>query len=179
VPIAAGQDGWEYDGRRSPFSADLNAALTYAAPDYFVGISDGCCDLAARDWFLERVRVPLEQVTFANIFVNGNYKRFRQLDLSGTALVASCGGDFSVPEDLINSDFDLDRLVEELLSVDRPILVAAGPASCVLIHKYWMSAKKKHAIVDIGSALDERIKGRKTRRYQEPGSPTADRICQW
>jgi hypothetical protein len=152
--------------------------LTFADPDYYVGISDGCCDREAHDWFLERLRVPLRQVTFANIFVNGNYRRFRALDLSRTALVSSAGGEFTVPEHLINTDFDLDALVEQLLRVDRPILVAAGPASCVLIHKYWLRAgKNRQTIVDVGSALDEVIKGRRTRMYQVPGSPTADRIC--
>ena len=34
-------------------------------------------------------------------------------------------------------------------------------------------------IVDIGSALDEVIKGRRTRGYHHPGSPTANRICRW
>jgi 2-polyprenyl-3-methyl-5-hydroxy-6-metoxy-1,4-benzoquinol methylase len=180
LPIA-GCDGWSYDGGDSTFASELNAALTYAEPDYYIGISDGCCDREARDWFLERIRVPLEQVTFANIFVNGNYQRFRRLDRSGTVLVAGHGGDFKIPEHVINTDFDLDRLVERLLSVDRPILVAAGPASCVLIHKYWLRAdpRRRQTIVDIGSALDEVVKGRRTRRYHFPGSPTAERICQW
>src|SRR5262249_23215750 len=129
-------DGWSYDGAASRFAAELNASLTDTDPDYYLGISDGCCDRETRDWFLERIRAPLAHVTFANIFVNGNYRRFRRLDLSGTALVASAGGDFTVPEHLINTDFDLDGLVDRLLTVDRPILVAAGPASCVLIHQY-------------------------------------------
>jgi SAM-dependent methyltransferase len=174
-------DGWSYDGAASRFAADLNASLTFVDPDYYIGISDGCCDREARDWFLERIRVPLEQVTFANIFVNGNYRRFRKLDLSGTALVSSSGGDFTVPEHLINSDFDLDGLVDRLLAVDRTILVAAGPASCVLIHKYWLRADpgRRQTIVDIGSVLDEVIKGCKTRCYHYPGSPTANRICRW
>ena len=34
-------------------------------------------------------------------------------------------------------------------------------------------------IVYGGSTLDEVTKGRRTRMYQVPGSPTADRICIW
>jgi 2-polyprenyl-3-methyl-5-hydroxy-6-metoxy-1,4-benzoquinol methylase len=173
-------DGWQYDGRASQFAADLNAALTYSAPDYYLGISDGCCDRESRDWFLERRKVPLDQVTFANIFVNGNYRRFRALDLAHAALVSCAGGDFTVPEHVINTDFDLDALVEQLLAVDRPILVAAGPAACVLIHKYWQRAgARRQIIVDIGSALDEVVRGRRTRGYHHPESPTATRICRW
>src|SRR5262249_13289378 len=37
-------DGWSYDGRASRFAADLDASLTFSDPDYYVGISDGCCD---------------------------------------------------------------------------------------------------------------------------------------
>lgn len=173
-------DGWHYDGRASRFASELNASLTFNAPDYYIGISDGCCDREARDWFLARLQVPLDQVTFANIFVNGNYQRFRRLDLSRTVLVASVGGDFTVPEHLINSDFDLDALVDRLLAVDRPILFAAGPASCVLIHKYWTRAgANRQTVVDIGSALDEVLKGRKTRGYHYPGSLTANKVCRW
>ena len=177
-PVTA-QDGWSYAGENSQFSADLNAALRFSAPDYYIGISDGCCDQASRDWYLERVQVPLHQLTFANIFVNWNYRRFRALDLSGMAIVAHGAGDFLVPNDLVRGEFDLDGLVEQLLDVDRPMLVAAGPASCIIVHKYWMRATRPQTIVNVGSAIDERTKGAKTRQYQHPGSRTAELICQW
>jgi hypothetical protein len=123
--------------------------------------------------------VPLEQLTFSNIFVNWNYRRFRRLDLSRCAVVSSAGGDFAVPEDLFTTPFDVDALVEQLLAVDRPILVSAGPASAIIIHRYWTRAKRKQVIVDVGSAIDERTKGRKTRSYQHPGTRTAELICRW
>jgi 2-polyprenyl-3-methyl-5-hydroxy-6-metoxy-1,4-benzoquinol methylase len=178
-PVAT-RDGWAYDGGPSPLAAELEAALRCDAPGYYLGISDRCCDREAHDWYRSRVRVTTERLTFANVFVNANYRRFRQLDLSRTVLVSSCGGDFAVPEDLINGDFDLDGLVDDLLGVDRPILVAAGPAACVIVHKYWLRAgEARRAIVDVGSALDEVTKGQRTRFYQVPGSATADRVCRW
>ena len=174
-----GQDGWSFDSRHGVFAAQLNAALRYDAPGYYLGISDGCCDLAAKEWYLQQIRVPLERVTFSNIFVNGNYRRFQQIDTNDMVIVASEGGDYWVPEDVMNSNFDLDRLVERLLAVDRPILVSAGPASCIMIHRYWQRAAKKQVIVDVGSAIDERTKGRKTRQYQVPGTRTAELSCIW
>jgi 2-polyprenyl-3-methyl-5-hydroxy-6-metoxy-1,4-benzoquinol methylase/GT2 family glycosyltransferase len=174
-----GQDGWSFDGRQHEFARQLNAALRYDAADYYIGISDACCDRAAKEWYLQQIRVPLERVTFSNIFVNANYRRFQQLDTRDMAIVASEGGDYWVPEDVLNRDFDLDRLVERLLAVDRPILVSAGPASCIIIHKYWQRAVKKQVIVDVGSAIDERAKGRKTRQYQVPGTLTAGLSCTW
>ena len=113
--------------------------------------------------------------------MNWNYRRFRQLDLKPFVTVSNGGGDFRVPDDLVHGQFDIDSLVERLLTVDRPILVAAGPASCIIVHKYWMRAEpaRRQAIVDVGSAIDERIKGRKTRQYQIPGTRTAELICTW
>jgi hypothetical protein len=77
------RDGWKYDGEPTQFAADLNASLRFNEPGYYIGISDACCDRAAHEWFLKQITAPLHQVTFANIFVNWNYRRFRRLDLSG------------------------------------------------------------------------------------------------
>jgi hypothetical protein len=177
-PVQA-QDGWSYDGQATAFAGELNASLRCDAPGYYLGISDACCDPAAKQWYLQHVNVPLERLTFANIFVNANYRRFQQVDTSDMVIVASEGGDYWVPEDVMKSNFDLDRLIERLLPVDRPILVSAGPASCIIVHKYWQRAVKKQVIVDVGSAIDERTKGRKTRQYQVPGTRTAELRCMW
>jgi 2-polyprenyl-3-methyl-5-hydroxy-6-metoxy-1,4-benzoquinol methylase len=175
------RDGWKHDGSATQFAEDLNASLRFNNPDYYIGISDGCCDRRSRDWFLSKITAPMEQVTFANIFVNWNYRRFRQLELSGTFVVSSAGGDLTVPDDLVTGEYDIDAIVDQLLHVDRPILLAAGPASCIIAHKYWLRAEphRRQAIVDVGSAIDEWTKGRKTRQYQFPGSGTAERICAW
>jgi 2-polyprenyl-3-methyl-5-hydroxy-6-metoxy-1,4-benzoquinol methylase len=177
-PIAA-QDGWSFDGGQQDLSQALLDSLRYDAPDYYVGISDSCCDPEARRWYLEQIRVPGDQVTFANIFVNWNYRRFRQLDLAGAVTVGCAGTDFLVPEDVFHTPCDIDGLVQQLLGVDRPILVAAGPLSCILIHRYWQRATRKQVIVDVGSAIDERLKGTTTRNYQRRGTRTAELVCHW
>jgi hypothetical protein len=86
-----------------------------------------------------------------------------------------------VPDDLVTGRTDIDAIVERLLGVERPILLAAGPASCVIAHKYWMRAdpRRRQTIVDVGSAIDELTKGRTTRQYQLPGTRTAELICKW
>ena len=177
-PIEAG-DGRNSPGGSTPFLRDLIASLECDLEGYFIGIPDTCCDADAHAWYLGMARAPLERLTFANIFVNANYQRFRKLDLSGMAIVAPFNADFVVPENLVERHAEIDPLVDRLLEVDRPILVAAGPAANVIIHKYWQRAKTKQTIVDVGSAIDERLKGAKTRRYHLPGSPTADRVCLW
>jgi len=101
--------------------------------------------------------------------------------LSEAVFVASEGGDYWVPDDVLNSSFDIDALVARLLNVDRTILVSAGPAAAIIIHRYWQRAapEKRQVIVDVGSAIDELTKGHKTRQYQMPGTRTAELICTW
>jgi 2-polyprenyl-3-methyl-5-hydroxy-6-metoxy-1,4-benzoquinol methylase len=89
-----GQDGWSFDGRQAAFAEQLNAALRYDAPGYFIGISDGCCDRPAKEWYLQQIKLPVERVTFSNIFVNANYRRFKELDTGDMAIIASEGGDY-------------------------------------------------------------------------------------
>lgn len=172
-------DGWSYNGGSTSFSRDLMASLECDMEDYYIGISDRCCDAESHEWFLTRVRVPLERLTFANIFVNANYERFRSLDFSGIAIVAPRNADILIPENLVERSEDIDGIVARLLDIDRPILVAAGPAANVIVHKYWLRARNRQTIVDVGSALDERLKGIKSRRYHFSGSPTANRVCRW
>jgi len=176
-----GADGWRYAGGASPFQEALLAALRFNDRDYYIGISDGCCDAAAKEWYLRQITLPLSHVTFSNIFVNGNYERFKRLDLSAAATVAPEGADYWVPQDVVGSNFDIDQLVARLLAVKRTILVSAGPASAIIIHRYWQYAppERRQAIVDVGSAIDEWTKGRRTRQYQVPGSRNADLVCTW
>lgn len=178
-PLDVPRDGWRYDGRQTSFVESLSEALHGIEPDYYIGISDGCCDRSSQQWYLRQIRLPHDRLTFANIFVNWNYRRFQQLDLADAVVVGCEGADFPVPRDILTSGFDIDPLVEKLLAVDRPILVSAGPASAVIIHQYWRRASRKQVIVDVGSAIDERTKGRRTRPYQVPGSRTAELICRW
>jgi hypothetical protein len=86
-----GTDGWRYAGGQSAFQEALLAALRFNDRDYYVGISDSCCDAASHEWYLRQITVPPSQVTFANIFANGNYQRFRRLDLGAATTVAPEG----------------------------------------------------------------------------------------
>jgi hypothetical protein len=62
-----------------------------------------------------------------------------------------------------------------LLDSDRPIVVSAGPAACLIVHNYWLRASPEKR----RSIIDELTKGRKTRQYQVPGSRTAELVCRW
>lgn len=177
-PVRA-SDGWSYAGGPSPFVDKLREALCADLQGYYLGISCPCCHEEAHQWYLQQIRAPRERITFATLFVNANYERFRQLDLSRTVLVASRGGDFTVPPDAVNAGFDYEPLLEDLLKVDRTILLAAGPLACILVYEYWRRAQRPQVIVDIGSTLDPVLFGRSTRGYHRSDGPTSRKVCVW
>ena len=51
-------------------------------------------------------------------------------------------------------------------------IVCAGPLSKPLISALW-KANKAHQYIDFGSAMDETLKGRRTRPYMDAASPYA------
>lgn len=185
------RDGWSYPGGDSPFAEDVREALHYTARDYYLGICGSDTTSAnqpgsnseSRDWYLRQARVPTQQISFANLLTNANYQRFREVDLSAAVLVASRGGDIEVPPDVLvfNERLDrmLDRVLDRMLDVRRPILVSAGPATCVLIQRYWKWSRHKQVVLDAGSAIDEVTRGQRTQPDHEPTSREANMVCGW
>ena len=91
---------------------------------------------------------------------------------------------YDIPRNLVNHPESLeiiDRVVEQLCKETKTILVAAGPASNIIIHLYWTRCpvEKRRVICDIGSALDPWLHGRLTRGYHDPKHPNRKKVCVW
>jgi hypothetical protein len=172
-------DGWNYDGSDTALAVKMREIVSADVPGFYLGISCACCDPEGHDWYMAHIKAPPWRVTFANLFVNANYRRFRKLDLSNTVLVSSTGGDFTVPRNAVNPPFDHRPLVEELCAVDKTILVAAGPVGKAIVYDYWTQAPEKQIILDVGSTLDEKIYGTRTRKYQKRWGKNARKVCRW
>lgn len=58
------------------FSKDLNAAFDFDDSAYYVGVSCPCCDVAANEYYLQRLsdQRRRHRTTYANLFSNGNWK---------------------------------------------------------------------------------------------------------
>jgi hypothetical protein len=176
----ARSDGWKYRGRPTPLSGLLLYALACDLPGWCVGISCPCHEPDDWRWCMERATVPLPRRTFASIFCYANFGRFNRLDLSRVALVANAGTELLVPSNAVFPLWEGYRdLVDRLLTIERPIVVAAGPLANVIIHEYWRRATNPQVIVDIGSALDPRLRGRRSRKYQRKRHPAHGRRCEW
>lgn len=143
----------------------LMRSLLGAGEGYCVGLPPGCC-LRKHIGLHQRARVPHDQRTFATIFLHANLARVPELLDRYNPLVVGPRGEIQIPEHAVGIGCDLDAIVADLLTVDRPMVVAAGPLANILIDRYWkrQPPDKRQTILDIGSALDFH-QGRASRYY--------------
>lgn len=174
-------DQWRTDASRgeswiTPF---LIESMEFVDDRYCVGIPMACC-LAKYVTLANRIQTPESRLTFATIFLHANLSRIDELFHRYDAIVVGQHGGIEVPKDGVSSPWDLDSVVEELLGIDRPIFVAAGPCAKVIIHRYWtrQDPSRRQTIIDVGSAVDA-FYGQNTRHYHDKNSFLRDHRCTW
>lgn len=178
------KSGWSVSGATWLQHPLLEALTEAELEDYYIGISPPCDHSEAASWYRSQVKVPKSRLTFATLFQHANFKKLPQLlrRFPEPVLVSCQNGDIKVPANGVKKGWDIDGAVRQLLRVEgRPIFVAAGPCSNVIIHRYWQRQEKSKrvTIIDIGSALDQDIHGKRTRPYHDPQSPTLRHKCDW
>lgn len=193
-PFVSKNCGWSYPGGPSEMSRRLRLAFEDSSPGMHTGISCLCHEPPEHgEWSIQNIKLPHSRVTFASLFIWGNYERFVRevFERSPAVIVASRGQrkslrkpDYFVPVDGVNTEWqrfldELPKLVDELLTVDRPIMVSAGPLANLIITEYWARAENPQVIVDVGSAVDVQVKGRSTRRYHNASSDKRLWKCTW
>jgi hypothetical protein len=166
---------------RSPWNSTRKAwlrpqlldALHSTEPGYVLGVSPQCCTPAAARYYSREV--CKHPATFATIFQNANYSpAFIALhDVPHVLVGSSDAAHVRVPVNAVEDAWDLDGVVAQLIGVDKPVFVAAGPAACVIVHKLW-ERYKQVPIVDIGALFDHR-----TRDYHSPTSMLYRHACDW
>lgn len=185
-------DGWTLPSDGAVFSTALIRSAQYRDGRYFIGIPCACCDPHGQAAMCAVSVLPVtsDHFTFSNIFANANYNRFRQRAMEekfGARCVIVGSGTpctYDIPSNLVNHPEAMgiiERLVEQLHHETKTILVAAGPASNIIIHRYWTTCpvEKRRVICDIGSALDPWLHNRFTRGYHDPKHPNRKKVCVW
>jgi hypothetical protein len=190
-------DGWNSNGYNQ-FNIDLSQAIKNNHPDYFYAISCHCCDVTSKNFLLSEIVCPIENVTFANLWINGNYFSFKnrlseikeEVILIGNQEGVGRVFPFNISKYLPiskqavedwNKDKDsfINNFLESVLGKENPlVLFAAGPISEVLINLSFQKGIKGR-FVDIGSSLDEYIFQRKTRPYMMENTPYINKVCQF
>lgn len=189
-------DNWTYTADVDiKYGKVLTDSFQYNELGYYVGISCPCCQpLSAINWMRSNVGVSPDFLTWANIFVNGNYKYFldnfipffkkkKKIIIVATEKATKEKLPFNV-EDYIpikqTAWRDNFHLVDELSSVndsDKLYLFCAGPLGNMLAYKMWLK-NKNNTYLDIGSTLNPWLVG-KNRDYMNPGLQYYGQKCIW
>lgn len=187
-------DNWTYNSQTDEiYRQELLDSFRFNEDGYYVGISCPCC-ISMNDvqWMRDNVGVNKDHLTWANIFVNGNYNNFKanfipEFNNHKIILVAN---EYAT---IRNLPFEIEdfipisktawkenfNLVEELPKKqykDKLFLFCAGPLGNMLAAKMW-KYNKNNIYLDIGSTLNPWLIG--SNRGYLRGSNTINKICIW
>lgn len=173
--------------------------LSYTAQDdgYYIGIVCPCCRGQKQYQQMKRKsQQDEEHLTWANLFVNANYRRFinefvPEMRNHDVVMVVNNKADtsklpfgvektYKVGTDAWNKDYRvIDRIREDYYSSrDKVFLFAAGPLANILTHELWFYMNKNNTYIDIGSTLDVLMGMKPTRGYQT-GKSASNKVCVW
>ncbi len=187
-------DNWTFDPTiDNKYYLELLESFRFNEKGYYVGISCPCCvSKSDVDWMRKNVNVDEEHLTWANIFVNGNYNKFKEIFIPefsnhDIVLVANENANINnLPFGIIKhikignlAWKENYNLVNELPKVDynnKLFLFCAGPLGNMLAAKMWKH-NKNNIYMDIGSTLNSWLIGN-NRGYLR-GADTINKICVW
>jgi hypothetical protein len=194
-------DGWTFNPKTDNFYYEkLVESFQYKNPSYFVGVSCPCCvgDPIAND-MRSLSNQDDTNLTWANIFVNGNYKEYinKYLPMYSkyeVALVANKESSFNnlpfkvshfypIGDLAWKNDYHLiDEIKNDIVSKGMEgclFLFCAGPLGNMMAHQLF-DAHPQNTYMDIGSTLNVHLLGHKgiNRGYLK-GEGSLSKVCTW
>ena len=187
-------DNWTFDSEKhSMYRDELMYSFKFDQPGYYVGISCPCC--VGNDdtmWMRNNVGVKPENLTWANIFVNGNYNFFKnnfipEFSNHDVIIVAHENANISnlpfkveehigIKETAWKDNFDLLELLPNRDYSNKLFLFCAGPLGNMLSARMW-EYNKENTYMDIGSTLNTYLVG--ANRGYLKGAQTLNKFCIW
>jgi hypothetical protein len=179
------------------YRAELVKSYRYDHPEYYVGISCPCCEQTAKvKWMRETVGT--KNVTWANLFVNGNYDFFIENfipEFKKRNVVMVCNKkskienlpfevneSFLVGTNCYKEDYEVVEQIKQYISENNIknniFILCAGPLSNILAYKLF-DANKENTYLDCGSVFDPMMGLGRTRGYHRPGYYTKNKVCVW
>lgn len=176
----------------------LMKSYTYKDNDYYIGVACQCCVGKEKFDYMRKLSGQSEaNLTWANIFVNSNYKHFttdfiKALEGKKIILIGNKNGKpeglpfkvekyYGVGTDAWISNYELSdhlqREIGELNMMNYVFLFAAGPFANILTYELW-KFNRNNTYIDIGSTLDKYLDLKLTRGYLT-GAATLMKTCIW
>ncbi|KAJ3319880.1 hypothetical protein HDV06_005856 [Boothiomyces sp. JEL0866] len=200
-PLVSEQDNWKYNGGpNSVLSQDLSSTLSghYGEPLYYCFPTDD--NVGSLNSFMALTEQNLNYISYANLFVNANYKSTKKLlskiqegEAGDVVIFASKeskqhADTFKTLKEYVECpDHGLEwyesnhqeiKLVWDRLAMEYTntlFILSCGPLSNIAVHRMW-NINKNNRYIDIGSAVDEVLKGRQTRLYMNEDSHYAKQM---
>lgn len=184
---------FDFNPERGDPVQELMESFTFKDNDYYVGISCPCCQGLNHNIMKKTSQQQEDNLTFANLFVNNNYKFFTknfvpEFSNHKIHLVANKRSKIE------NLPFEIEEfypvgfsawvndysLVEEIMAKnlkEKLFLFCCGPFGNILAHKLWES-NKNNTYMDIGSTLNPWLQSEAFVRGYFSG-PNSEKICVW
>jgi hypothetical protein len=187
-------DNWTFDPTIDEiYQKELLNSFKFNEIGYYVGISCPCCvNMNDVTWMRNNVGVDNEYLTWANLFVNANYNKFKIMFIPEFAkhdvimVATSMGNPKNLPfkvEEYIpigktawKENFNLIEELSNKNYKNKLFLFCAGPLGNMLAAKMW-KYNKNNIYMDIGSTLNPWLVG--NNRGYLCGSGTLNKICTW
>lgn len=187
-------DGWVFNPETdSIYRDELLYSFKFNQEGYYIGISCPCCVPKEHvEWMRSTVNVKKENLTWANIFVNGNYSNYLKYyvpeyqnhniiliahkDAKINNLPFSIEEHIKITDTAFKDNFNLIHTLPEKNYKNKLFLFAAGPLGNMLAARMW-EKNKNNIYLDIGSTLNSYIVGN-NRGYLK-GAKTLNKICIW
>lgn len=182
-------DRWKAPNGLSKVGRELLETTSHQERHYYYAIS-GRSD-NPNDWLylVNKIYNRNSDRTFVNLWINANYERTKQrlLNLKRDVVLicneAAIGKTFPFPVKMIspfpndcinfwenNSEQYIQHLIDTYGKMENQLFfISCGPVSEIIIHRLYQN-NPNNTYIDMGSALDEFIHGRKTRPYMDPNS---------
>jgi len=197
-----GSGEFRYDPNNTTYvgvRSKLILSYHHTDDNYYIGIACPCCVGQEKyEYMKKKSRQDEEHLTWANIFVNANYRRtinefVPELSNHAVNLVVNHNSKLNklpfkpknvwyVGTDAWNEDYGVVDEIKEIIRhadiKNELFLFAAGPLANILTYELWEYGSKENTYIDIGSILDPYLQLKLTRGYHL-GAPTLNKVCIW
>jgi len=181
-------DKWGSPNKLTKVGIELNNSFNLDANDVYYAISSKSDNINDYNFLYNKINNK-DNITFANLWINSNYKKHKEmLKKLNRPVTLICNENsqhnrypfkvekiFPFPNDFINfwennSKSFLNELKTYVESKsDHLFFVCCGPVSEIIINNMY-TINKNNTYVDMGSSLDEFTHGKITRPYMIEGS---------
>ena len=186
-------DNWTFNSNGKLFQ-DLHNAIDLASKkNCYVGIPCGCCNMNMSKWYISNFNLNPLYTTFANVFVNKNWKKWTDFLINEKIPIIFIGPSnlpsiffvqkyIHIPLYLVNEwdtkgDDFLSLILNETAQIKNKIfLFSGGPISKILI-SHSCNQNPNNIYLDVGSSLDIFTKGTSNREYTFEGSSFSQLEC--